>query len=131
MGANEKVLRDAGYSEGSDGVWRKAGSLSQNPPSRSDPKPSKKRPLQDNPQVERPAVPRLIAFVTIRTVRARDYDGLGASTKYYFDALQHLGVIESDSPEHLEIIFNQEKCSKFTEQETIIEIYEMPILDVD
>ena len=123
---NEKFLRNAGYSEGSDGVWRKESGAHPDPSGGSDPKPSKKRPLQDDPQVERHPIQRFIAIVTIRTVRARDYDGLGASTKYYFDALQRIGLIEDDSPDHLEILFNPEACSHFKEEETIIEIWECP-----
>ena len=126
---SEKQLGNAGYTEGADGIWRKAGSLPPNPPSGGNPKPSEKRPLQKDPQVERPPIQRLIALVTVRTVRPRDYDGLGASTKYYFDALQRLGVIEDDSPEHIEIIYNAEKCCKFAEEETVIEIFTAPTIE--
>ena len=124
---NEKFLRGQGFEEGSDGVWRKKDSAPPNPPSGADSEPDEK--LQAHraaPQVEKPPIRRLIAIVTIRTVRPRDYDGLGASAKYYFDALQHIGVIEDDSPEHIEIIYNPEKVSHFSEEETIIEIYEQP-----
>jgi|SaaInlStandDraft_1057018.scaffolds.fasta_scaffold01243_6 hypothetical protein len=125
---NEKQLRDCGFAEGSDGVWRKESGSPKDPPSGGDPKPNKKRALQKNPQVARPPIQRFIALVTIRTVRPRDYDGLGASAKYYFDGLVHLGIIEDDSPEHLEIVYNPEKCGKYSEQETIIELFECPSL---
>jgi hypothetical protein len=123
---NEKQLRSFGFEEGVDGIWRKTGSAPPNPPSGGDSKPSKKRPLPRDPQVARPPILRLIAIVTIRTVRPRDYDGLGASTKYYFDALQRIGFIADDSPEHLEIIFDPQKCDHFYEEETKIEIWEIP-----
>jgi hypothetical protein len=123
---NEKFLREQGFAEGSDGIWRKESGVPKNTTSRRNAKSDKKCPLHKDTQVERPAIQRLIAIVTIRTVRPRDYDGLGASTKYYFDALSHIGLIEDDSPDHLEIVYNPEACSHFSEEETIIELFTIP-----
>jgi len=123
---NEKQLRMCGYKEGVDGIFRKEGGSYPNPTGGSDPKPSKKRALPNDPPVARHPIQRFIAIVTIRTVRARDFDGLGASTKYYFDALQRIGLIESDSPDHLEILFDPQKCDHFDQEETQIEIWECP-----
>ena len=76
--------------------------------------------------MEKSVLRRAIAIITVRTVHPRDYDGLSASTKHYLDAICHLGIIEDDSPEHLETIFNAEKCDSYSEEETTIEIWEEP-----
>jgi len=126
MKTNEDKFRSQGYTKGSDGIWRKEGSVPTDTASRSDTKPAKKRSLPKSPKLEGSAIPRYIAIVTVRTVRPRDYDGLGASTKYYFDALRHLGIIRDDSPDDIEIVYDCEKCSKFSEEETKIEFFQLP-----
>ena len=69
---------------------------------------------------------RSVAIVTVRTVRSRDYDGLGAAAKHYLDALRHCGLFADDSREHLEVLAVSEPVPHFSEEETIIEIYQLP-----
>jgi Holliday junction resolvase RusA-like endonuclease len=124
---NVKILRSSGFKKGTDGVFRKQGGSHSNPTSRSNLKPNKKQPKRGKkPQGKRVPVRRLVAIVTVKTVRSRDYDGLGASSKHYLDGLQHCGIFEDDSPEFLEVIACSERVSSFSEEETIIEIYEIP-----
>jgi hypothetical protein len=127
MPSNAKVISEAGYEECPDGIWRQKSSAPQNKTSGANPKPNKGRSLAKNAQVPRPPVCKTIAIVTIRTVRPRDYDGLGASTKYYLDSLRHCGLFEDDSPDHLEVVCCSEHVGSFQEEETLIELYQIPL----
>jgi len=122
----KKLLRDRGYTEGAEGQWSKDGSASSDPTGRPPAKRLDDRPLPNKGEVEVSAIRRFVAIITIKTVRPRDFDGLGAASKYYCDALIHLGVIEDDSPIHLEVVFDPQKCDHFKQQETIIEMWEDP-----
>ena len=123
---DEQFLRRAGFKEGSDGVWSKEDRSPEDSPSGPDPEPSEEQPLEEAAQMQATPIRRTIAIVTIRTVRSRDYDGLGAATKYYLDALRHCGLFQDDSPEYLEVVCCAERCAHFSEEETLIELYEEP-----
>lgn len=60
---------------------------------------------------------------TRRSVRPMDWDNLGASFKYWGDALVKEGVIEDDNPDIVkEFIPRWEKSDGYRDQKTIIEI---------
>ena len=124
----EDFLRSKGFTKGPDGSWGKEGSSPANPAGRADPQPDKKQP-KHRPKPQRKAAPtcRTVAIVTVRTVRPRDYDGLGASAKHYLDALSDCGLFEDDSPEYFECLAVSEPVGSFQEEETIIEIYQVPL----
>ncbi|MDB4792315.1 hypothetical protein OAG69_00105 [bacterium] len=127
---NEEQLRSAGFEEGPDGQWHKKDSSCPNTTSRPDAKCDKKEPKhRARPQSEESAASRFVAIVTVRTVRSRDYDGLGAAAKHYLDALiQECGLCKDDSPEHLEVVLVPQRVRSFDAEETIIEIWEAPKL---
>ena len=126
---DEQFLRRAGFKEGPDGIWSKEGCSPDDPPSGADLEPSAEQPLEEAAQVQADPIRRIVAIVTITTVRSRDYDGLGAAAKYYLDALRHCGLFQDDSPEYLEVICCAERCAHFSEEETLIELYEEPQTD--
>ena len=124
---DENFFRSKGFTQLPDGSWGKQDSSHNNPPSGGNAQPNKgeqkcRERTQDAPNTIR----RIIAIVTVRTVRPRDYDGLGAASKHYMDALQQCGLYADDSPEHLEVIAVAERVGSFQEEETIIELYELP-----
>ena len=127
MGSDEELLRGNGYAPGADGIWRKKGSAPPHPPSRPDPKPPKDKPKRRKRTPSKAApVRRLVAIITVRTVRPRDYDGLGAASKCYMDALRSIGLYQDDAPEYLEVIAVAERVGSFQEEETLIELWEIP-----
>ena len=125
---SENFLLSKGFVRCSDGIFRKKDSAHPNPPSGSDSQPDKKQPKRRSvKKAQRPAVCRTIAIITVRTVRPRDYDGLGASSKHYMDALRHCGLFEDDSPRFLECLCVSEPVGSFSEEETLIELFQLPI----
>ena len=126
---SEDQLCSIGFKKGTDGVWRKEGSAPPNPPSGTDPEQPKDKPKRRKRTPSKTApVRRLVAIVTVRTVRPRDYDGLGASSKHYMDALQSIGLYQDDAPEYLEVLAVAERVGSFREEETLIELWEIPKL---
>jgi hypothetical protein len=124
---DKQFFLSKGFEEGADGVWRKKNCTPQDPASRADPKPHKNKPKRGKePQSKRAANGRIIAIVTVRTVRPRDYDGLGASSKHYLDALRHCGLFEDDAPEYFECLAVSERVRSFCQEETIIELFQLP-----
>lgn len=123
-----KLLFEKGYTEGPDGIWRKAGTHPDSP-SGANPEPDqKKQKRRARKKSKRRTTSRLVAIVTVRSVRPRDYDGLGASAKHYLDALiQECGFCEDDSPDNLEVLAVPEPVGSFQEEETLIEIWEIPL----
>ena len=74
---SEDQLCSIGFKKGTDGVWRKEGSAPPNPPSGADPEQPKDKPKRRKRTPSKTApVRRLVAIVTVRTVRPRDYDAL-------------------------------------------------------
>lgn len=125
--ASEQLLRSKGFTPGPDGIWRKEGGPPENPSSGADPKPNKRKQVRKKkPKAKTGPVCRSVAIVTVKTVRSRDYDGLGASSKHYLDALRHCGMFEDDSREYLEVLAVSEPVRHFSEEETIIEVYQLP-----
>ena len=125
---NEEQLRSAGFEESSDGQWHKKNSACSHPTSRTDAKRDQEKPeYRTRPQSKESTASRFVAIVTVRTVRSRDYDGLGAAAKHYLDALvQECGLCKDDSPEHLEVVLVPQRVRSFDAEETIIEIWEAP-----
>ena len=125
-----KLLRGKGFESGPDGIWRKEGSACGDSSSGPDSKPAKdKQKRRKRVQSKAKPVCRTIAIVTVRTVRPRDYDGLGAASKHYLDGLRHIGLFEDDSPEHLEVLAVAERVRHFREEETIIELFQVELAD--
>lgn len=71
------------------------------------------------------AARRCVALCAIRTVRPRDYDGLGYSVKGYLDCYKP-EAFEDDKPEFLEVVCWHETVQHFDEEETVIELYQLP-----
>ena len=127
----EGLLHGKGYEKCPDGVWRKKNSTHQNPSGGTNSKPSQRQQKRraGTPSQSDPAS-RLVAIVTVRTVRPRDYDGLGASSKHYLDALiQECGLCKDDSPDNFEVLAVPERVCSFSEEETIIEIFRVSLQD--
>lgn len=124
------LLRGKGFEKGPDGIWRKEGSACGDSSGGPDSKPAKDKPKRKK-RVQSKAKPvyRTIAIVTVKTVRSRDYDGLGAASKHYLDGLRHIGLFEDDSPEHLEVLAVAERVRHFQEEETIIELFQVELVD--
>ena len=124
------LLRSKGFEKGPDGIWRKKGSACSDSSGGPDPKPAKNKPKRRKrvPSKAKP-VCRTVAIVTVRTVRSRDYDGLGAASKHYLDGLRHIGMFEDDSPEHLEVLAVAERVRHFREEETIIELFQVELAE--
>jgi len=124
---NENFLRSKGFKIQPDGSWGKEDSPHHHPPSRTNSKPDQGQPKhRKGTQDQAVPVRRIVAIVTVKTVRPRDYDGLGASAKHYMDALRQCGLYEDDSPEYLEVVSIAERVGSFQEEETVIELYELP-----
>lgn len=123
---DEKLLLAKGYKEISPGVWSQEGGAHSHPPSganaqrdKVEPKRRKSSEGKESPDV------RTIALITVRTVRPRDYDGLGAASKHYMDGLRLCGLFPDDSPDHLEVLAVAERVPSFQDEETIIELYQI------
>lgn len=125
------LLHSKGFEKGPDGVWRKKGSACGDTTGGANPKPAKDKPKRRK-RVQSKAKPvcRTIAIVTVRTVRSRDYDGLGAASKHYLDGLRQIGMFEDDSPEHLEVLAVAERVRHFREEETIIELFQVELAEL-
>lgn len=69
-------------------------------------------------------LPIKFARITIylRVVRLMDYDGAYNAVKPVLDGLRYAGVIEDDSPKHIELNVKQVKVSHRDEEKVIIEI---------
>lgn len=121
----EKLL-SKGYKRAADGSWFKPDS-GHIPSSRgADVEPVEKRHADAGaPKAER-NVSRLLAIVTIGTVRPRDYDGLGAASKHWIDCLVHIGLAPDDGPETIEVIFDPVQVRSFGDEFTRIEVWEIP-----
>jgi len=126
-GISLDFLHGKGFTKGTDGVWRKEGCPHPNPAGRPDPEPPKRKQKHRTVRATQAAPEyRTVAIITVRTVRPRDYDGLGASSKHYMDALRHCGLFPDDSPKHLEVLAISEPVRSFQEEETLIELFRIP-----
>jgi hypothetical protein len=124
---NEDFLRSKGFTQQPDGSWGKESGAHHSPASGSNPQSDQGKPQHwDRTQDAPGPVRRIVAIITVRTVRPRDYDGLGASSKHYLDALRQCGLYADDSPEYLEVVAVAERVRSFQEEETIIELFELP-----
>ena len=123
---SEEFLRSKGFTRGPDGIFRKEGCPHPHPPSGADAEPVEGEPKRrKRAQSKAEPVCRFVAIVTCYTVRSRDYDGLGAASKHYLDALRHCGMFPDDSREHLEVLAVSEPVSSFSEEKTTIEIWKI------
>lgn len=121
------ILHSKGFERKPDGTWGKKDSAHHCAAGRTNPEPDQgKQKRRTRPQGEAGPIRRIVAIVTVRTVRPRDYDGLGASTKHYMDALRQCGLYADDSPEYLEVVAVAERVGSFQEEETVIELFEIP-----
>lgn len=124
---NEEFLLKQGFTRRPDGSWGKESSPHHHPPGRSDAQPDQGQPEhRENPPSETAPTPLTVAIVTVRTVRPRDYDGLGAASKHYLDGLRLCGLFEDDDPSHLEVLAVSELVDAFSKEETIIELFQVP-----
>jgi hypothetical protein len=123
---DEEFLRSKGFTQSPDGSWGKEDRPRCDPPSRPDTQLSEGQPKRRKraPSTAAPDV-RFVAIVTVKTVRPRDYDGLGAASKHYLDGLRLCGLFPDDSPDHFECLAVAERVRHFREEETIIEIFQV------
>lgn len=123
-----EILRRRGFKEVAPGEWSKEDSPRSDPTSGADPEPPKDKPKRRKRAQGAPTPDvRTVAIVTVRTVRPRDYDGLGAASKHYLDGLRLCGLFPDDSPDHFECLAVSERVSSFSEEETIIELFQIQV----
>jgi len=71
-------------------------------------------------QKDRPS--RCRVCVTSRRRYTIDVDNLAGGSKFLIDAFRYQGLIEDDSPEHIELSFRQEKVATPAEECTYVTI---------
>jgi hypothetical protein len=72
---------------------------------------------------ERKAASVAKRFVRITSLRARAVDPDNLCCKYLIDALRHTGILEDDTPDHIELTVAQKKVKHRREEKTLIEIH--------
>lgn len=91
---------------------------------RASPGPEPERTVRDEPLAKaerKKAVPRrrILRITSFRT-RLLDTDNL--CPKYFIDALRMSGIIDDDTPKHIDLQVRQEKVRHRAEEKTTIEI---------